>query len=675
MQQALYPKAKFPDGYPELATSLNNLGNLLQLRGEYAQAEPFYRDALAMRKALYPKAKFPDGHPELAISLNNRGGLLQLRGEYAQAEPFLRDALSMSQHLAALFANASAEAETLNFLYSQLPHTRDLFLDVTAHAPGSSPADTYVLLWQGKAALARALERRQRLLHQLGDGEARRDLQKLLDVRRQLAQLLLGLDKQTQDRDRRLRDLTRDKEDLEKRLATQLPQLDTAPGSHTDLVERLPRDTAFVDFHRYLHQEKAGQEFRPHYAAFVLRHGHPVRRVELGRAQPIESALAAWHQAIAKGLDHPAAAELRRLVWDPLATHLPDRPGSTVYLCPDGELSALPWAALPGRAKGTILLEDHTLALVPHGPFLVERLRERDAPRPASAGLVLTVGGVRYDRSVELVGPRPTDHGGKPGVWPELPATVREAELVTTLARGLSRPPAVIGRVGTEASPTQLLADLPRARWTHLATHGFFATRSSDVRKYLYHEIDFVRGIRGERVGPGARNPLTQTGLVLAGANPTGKETGANGGILTAEAITGLDLSKMDLAVLSACETGLGEAASGEGVFGLQRAFHLGGCRNVVASLWKVDDEATAALMAVFYQQLWVEGNPPIEALRQAQLALYRNPQSVRILARGRGPDFDKTVKRVTQTPKEQTPQKYASTRDWAGFVLSGAGW
>jgi CHAT domain-containing protein len=220
-----------------------------------------------------------------------------------------------------------------------------------------------------------------------------------------------------------------------------------------------------------------------------------------------------------------------------------------------------------------------------------------------------------------------------------------------------------------------LLLDLERARWAHLATHGFFAAPSSETRKYLYDEKDFLRGVEGERVGAGARSPLTQTGLVLAGANLTGKDADADGGILTAEALAGLDLRQLDLAVLSACETGLGEAATGEGVFGLQRAFHLGGCRDVVASLWKVDDEATAALMAVFYHELWQEGRPPLEALRRAQLALYRHPKDVGTLAKGRGPDFDKTVKRVTQpSPKEDRPAKAAAVKDWAAFVLSGAG-
>jgi CHAT domain-containing protein len=233
----------------------------------------------------------------------------------------------------------------------------------------------------------------------------------------------------------------------------------------------------------------------------------------------------------------------------------------------------------------------------------------------------------------------------------------------------------VVDLAGTQAGPGQLLVNLPRARWAHLATHGFFAAPASAVRKYLYDEKDFLRGVKEERVGAGARNPLTQTGLVLAGANLQGPEAGPDGGILTAEAIAGLDLGGLDLAVLSACETGLGEAASGEGVFGLQRALHLGGCRDVVASLWKVDDDATAALMALFYHQLWVQGRPPLEALRQAQLALYGHPQEVKALARGRGPDFDQTVERVTQPrPKAGRPEKRAAVRDWAAFVLSGPG-
>ena len=111
----------------------------------------------------------------------------------------------------------------------------------------------------------------------------------------------------------------------------------------------------------------------------------------------------------------------------------------------------------------------------------------------------------------------------------------------------------------------------------------------------------------------------------------------------------------------------------GEGVFGLQRAFHLAGAHNVIASLWEVDDQATAALMRLFYHKLWVEEKPPIVALRESQLALYRNPDSVGDLATTRGPDFTKVVKRVEATNGTGS-KKTAPTKVWAAFVLSGAG-
>ena len=114
------------------------------------------------------------------------------------------------------------------------------------------------------------------------------------------------------------------------------------------------------------------------------------------------------------------------------------------------------------------------------------------------------------------------------------------------------------------------------------------------------------------------RNPLVLSGIVLAGANLAREKDAwgiprGDGGILTAEAIAALPLERLELAVLSACDTGLGDVAGGEGVFGLQRAFHLAGARNVVASLWKVSDRATAVLMAHFYRNLWVQHLSPLE--------------------------------------------------------------
>ncbi len=99
----------------------------------------------------------------------------------------------------------------------------------------------------------------------------------------------------------------------------------------------------------------------------------------------------------------------------------------------------------------------------------------------------------------------------------------------------------------------------------------------------------------------------------------------------------------------------------------------------MVASLWKVDDEAAAALMAIFYDQLWRQNKPPIEALRTAQLTLYRHPERIAKLARTRGtPDFDKLVQLPEPPPGGNQPEpstgKHAPVKQWAAFVLSGWG-
>src|SRR5262249_8660981 len=166
--------------------------------------------------------------------------------------------------------------------------------------------------------------------------------------------------------------------------------------------------------------------------------------------------------------------------------------------------------------------------------------------------------------------------------------------------------------------------------------------------------------------------------LVLAGA--TRPETaGPDKGIVTGLTLVEQPLEGLRLAVLSACDTGLGELTGGEGVQGLQRAFHLAGCPDVVASLWQVNDQATTALMARFYYELWEQKRAPLEALRAAQLTLYRHPELIPVLAGGdRGaPKFKEAVTLpVTAVAGAQpaAPAGKAHAKLWAAFVLSGLG-
>src|SRR5205814_1939276 len=113
------------------------------------------------------------------------------------------------------------------------------------------------------------------------------------------------------------------------------------------------------------------------------------------------------------------------------------------------------------------------------------------------------------------------------------------------------------------------------------------------------------------------------SGIAFAGANGPPRPDGDDG-ILTAVEAQELDLTGTELVVLSACETSVGRPSHGEGLLGLQRAFEVAGARSLISSLWKVDDDATAAFMAVFYANLWTRRLPGPEAFRQAQLTMRR---------------------------------------------------
>ncbi len=161
----------------------------------------------------------------------------------------------------------------------------------------------------------------------------------------------------------------------------------------------------------------------------------------------------------------------------------------------------------------------------------------------------------------------------------------------------------------------------------HMATHGFYLPQYQGA------------------------NPLSKTGLVMAGANHFWREgwnlaPEPHDGILTGTEIAGLDLGNTDLVVLSACQSGLGDV-SAEGVFGLPRAFKKSGAGSILMSLWPVHDDATRLLMDEFYKSL-LSGKTKQQSLLDAQAA----------------------VKRAKFTTPSGTRESGSNPKYWAAFVL-----
>ena len=154
----------------------------------------------------------------------------------------------------------------------------------------------------------------------------------------------------------------------------------------------------------------------------------------------------------------------------------------------------------------------------------------------------------------------------------------------------------------------------------HIATHGYFF----EDEKIQKNELKFM----GFELSKISTNPMLRSGLLLAGANHTLQNQGISttlsspeNGVFTAYEASYLNLRNTELVVLSACETGSGTIINGEGVYGLRKSFKDAGAKNIIMSLWKVDDKVTQEFMTTFYE-LHLNGSTIQEAFNKTQLLI-----------------------------------------------------
>ena len=207
-----------------------------------------------------------------------------------------------------------------------------------------------------------------------------------------------------------------------------------------------------------------------------------------------------------------------------------------------------------------------------------------------------------------------------------LDGTLQEvSEIGSVWNRGAAGTPTQL-LTGRDASESAFKRNAPNHRILHVATHGFFL----DGTCLLESAAVTTRGVGGLSGSTWAGNPLRLSGLALAGANRRAfARADEDDGILTAEEVASLDLEGVEWAVLSACDTGVGEIKVGEGVFGLRRAFQVAGARTVIMSLWSVDDQATRAWMRALYEGRFQKRLSTADAVHQASLTvLARSPRA-----------------------------------------------
>ena len=665
--------------HPEYAPSLGNLGMLYKMMGEYARAEPLLRQELELsRKVL------GEEHPDYAASLDNLGSLYSDMADYAKAEPLLRQGLKRQRKQLELCSVIQSERQQLA-MADLLRATLDGYLALAIRsADYSEPAFVQSLAWKG-AVLAR--QRLQRLAR--SEPQLQGTFAELQQVSSRLAKLAFATPEpdQLSTWRKQLAELTEKRESLEAELSRRSEDYRRSRQkiSVDDLRSALPAKAALVDFLEFWQSNKREslskkRVFTRHVAAFVVRADAPVQLVDLGPQKPIAEAISQWRENFGHGAKGQAAAQtLRRLLWLPLEEHLADCRG--VLISPDGALSYLPFAALPGSKPDSYLIEELPIAVIPSPQMIPELFGEQPA-QEASPSL-LVVGDVDFGAVAGEVLVASRDSGAgflparraaprKEGRFHFSPIPGAAEELQAIDAQWKAEFDEAPNRTLQRAAATEeaFRRTAPGHRYLHLATHGFFnpeglksALDSRPKRMGLDRSGPFGQS------GVSGWHPGLLSGLALAGANrrydpgdPAAQQT--DDGILTALEVATLDLRDTDLVVLSACETGLGKQSSGEGLLGLQRAFQVAGARTVVASLWQVDDAATRDLMTRFYHNLWHKKLGKLEALRQAQLSILNGKPNLSTL---RGPGVTRQDIKTDDPSTGRT-----SPRLWAAWVLSG---
>ena len=564
-----------------------DLASVYSRTGQFKQAWQTFEFALRDENA--PFDDKADQHAEFARSLAAGGDLSRAITEGLLANRMGRDSFTLQARLLPerqALAYERRRAHGLDTAMSVLVRHRDL-----------PSTDVYEEMLNSRALVADEMARRQRNLNAANDPA----IAGLLDQLNKARANLLSLEqKPGGSDDSALIAATARMEAIERELAERslLLRQDQAVASAgiADLRRNLPSRAVLVSYwsfrRRSVEKVDPSRSDSPSYIAFVLRPDSAQPRViDLGDARPIEDAVirmraSANSEAHAGGLGsarnerayREAGSQLRTLVWDPLQTAVGD--SHLVILVPDGMLNLVPFASLP---RGSGYLAD--------GPQVIHTLSsERDLLSPSASAHrsgLLAIGSPQFDSpdspasaTASLAtptlrdAPAPCNALEKLAFSPLDGAALEVRDIHSTWQRHNPAEPATLF-TGSLATRDRFLEAAPHSRVLHVATHAFVLDR-----------------------GCGDGNPLLHSGLVFAGANRDRQAS-----ILTAQQIASIDLSGVDWAVLSACNTGGGVLSDGEGVLGLQRAFHIAGVRSVVMTLWPVDDQVTARFMHQLYNQ------------------------------------------------------------------------
>ncbi|HMU45503.1 MAG TPA: CHAT domain-containing protein [Chitinophagaceae bacterium] len=663
----------------DYASSLNHLGILYSLKGDYKKAEAFLLEAMELREQI---PGIGNQHPDYAQCKSDLAGVYYQSGNYTKAEKYYSEALAIykiafgEQHphfvkncyyLANVYWARNEDEKAKKFYekgadllkyqtekifkftneseqqayISTATNLQNFFFSFSANqTPTTSKGFLYdQFLLNRNLILGSSRQLRQTIYHTTDT-----TTKKLYDLWiRKREQLTFWLTEPIQKNPVFVKELTTEADSLEKVLnkKSQLfkTQQESKEINRNQIHHYLKSNEAAIEFQSFQYYNGHRWTDSTYYIALVLRKDKPEpEMIKLFDEKELNDLL-----KIYKGTSGEQAQinylykkkdnnnkTLYDLIWKPLEEKLEGI--NTVYFAPSGSLFKIAFAALPINEKQALsdkvkLVQLNTTASV------VDQV----AVTITASDKIILYGGVQYDMdstAMKLVARQSSENDVVSRSLPEdltrdgvpefryLAGTSKEVNGISKLAEQNKFSISVHeGQYATEESFKSMNGKNSPAV-IHIATHGIFFP---DPKKFKKNDR-----AGGYEVFRQSDNPLIRSGLALAGANNAWKGKPVNGvedGILTSYEISNMYLPKTKLAILSACETGLGDIQGSEGVYGLQRAFKIAGVENLVMSLWKVPDQETSEFMQVFYRNLFYKHNIQ-DAFYSTQSAMrnkYRN--------------------------------------------------
>ena len=450
-----------------------------------------------MYDKLCPRDLFPDGHPWVAVELERYSEVLVALDKPAEALAALEGSLTIRRALVLRTARLSSEAEALDELQTLL-RIRGRFLSLISKLPQEQATRFYAPLWESKALVTRVVQQRHQATRVLAskDAKVRKTWQELQNVRQQIEWLQHDAGKE--GRAEELRDGTTRKEKLERELAALMPEYqrlkelsDLRPA---DLANRLPVDAVFLDFTQYHVMDKLKKVGR-RYVVFVITPREAVQMIDLGDAGPINEAVGAWRMPSPGTSRAPPLGFCRNGSGKRSPSGSPPEPRRSTTL-PTATWSGFPLPLCPARGPAPFCSRTTSCAGAARGfpartaPLSAGRAQRAALPACPRRGAIRSAR-QQGEQTVAIPQRHRARNPPVQGARPE------------TAGCHLERP---------GGKHQRLFQELPKARYAHLATHGFFDEKARAAehcaRKKALNEWDLNRDSKKRSIGLGdAQSP------------------------------------------------------------------------------------------------------------------------------------------------------------------------